>query len=91
MSVKKKKDSRRSNQTITKIFDSEHPFWTSRLMDGQIDGEVINSNPPPPSGTRPLPSLKVGVALSNDSVSIHWTPSVHVLALSQDVISSISK
>lgn len=66
-------------------------FWTNgRLMDERLTNDTA------PPGTPPLPrlkitGLKVRAAWSRDRVLIRWAPSVHVLVMSQDVISSISE
>lgn len=63
-------------------------------MDRQTDLRGTDSVTLP--GAPPLARLKmtrvgVRVAWSEDRVFIHWSPSVHVLVMSQDVISSISE
>lgn len=71
-------------------------LWSlDRWTDGWTDGWQTDKHCRP-TWTPPLPWLKitwlkVRVAWSEDRVLIHQTPSVHVLVMSQDVISSISK
>lgn len=88
------KISRKSNQANVKIFHTMIPIFLDQWTNGWTNG--VKTNNIALSGAPPLPWLKitwlkVRVAWSKDRVSILWTPSVHVLVMSQDVISSISK